>query len=84
MSRLSRWLLVLVLGGGLVSVSLADKLKIATEAFYEPFAYKAADGTLVGFDIDITYALCDVMGACLLYTSPSPRDRGCSRMPSSA
>ena len=63
MSRLSRWLLVLVLGGGLVSVSLADKLKIATEAFYEPFAYKAADGTLVGFDIDITYALCDVMGA---------------------
>ena len=22
--------------------------------------------------------------ACLLYTSPSPRDRGCSRMPSSA
>ena len=24
------------------------------------------------------------VGACLLYTSPSPRDRGCSRMPSSA
>ena len=23
-------------------------------------------------------------GVCLLYTSPSPRDRGCSRMPSSA
>ena len=23
-------------------------------------------------------------GDCLLYTSPSPRDRGCSRMPSSA
>ena len=23
-------------------------------------------------------------GACLLYTSPSPRDRGCARMPSSA
>ena len=22
--------------------------------------------------------------SCLLYTSPSPRDRGCSRMPSSA
>ncbi|HCF74902.1 MAG TPA: nickel transporter [Gammaproteobacteria bacterium] len=63
MSRLSRWLLVVVLGIGLVSVSVADKLKIATEAFYEPFAYKAADGTLVGFDIDITYALCDVMGA---------------------
>ena len=25
-----------------------------------------------------------VMWSCLLYTSPSPRDRGCSRMPSSA
>ena len=26
----------------------------------------------------------DVSRTCLLYTSPSPRDRGCSRMPSSA
>ena len=25
-----------------------------------------------------------VCNFCLLYTSPSPRDRGCSRMPSSA
>ena len=25
-----------------------------------------------------------VVMVCLLYTSPSPRDRGCSRMPSSA
>ena len=25
-----------------------------------------------------------VDSSCLLYTSPSPRDRGCSRMPSSA
>ena len=24
------------------------------------------------------------LGVCLLYTSPSPRDRGCCRMPSSA
>ena len=31
---------------------------------------------LVGYQTDIT--------TCLLYTSPSPRDRGCSRMPSSA
>ena len=28
--------------------------------------------------------LADVLGACLLYTSPSPRDRQKSRMPSSA
>ena len=26
----------------------------------------------------------NVYAGCLLYTSPSPRDRGCSRMPSSA
>ena len=28
--------------------------------------------------------LADLIGACLLYTSPSPRDRTRSRMPSSA
>ncbi len=26
----------------------------------------------------------EALTICLLYTSPSPRDRGCSRMPSSA
>ena len=63
MFKIVRLCLFAMLGLGLVSVSSADKLRIATEAFYEPFAYKAADGTLVGFDIDITYALCDAMGA---------------------
>ena len=29
-------------------------------------------------------AIGEVFGACLLYTSPSPRDRSLSRMPSSA
>ena len=52
-----------VLSLGMIAPSFGDTLKIATEAFYEPFAYKAADGSLVGFDIDITYALCDAMGA---------------------
>ncbi len=52
-----------VLSLGMITPSFGDTLKIATEAFYEPFAYKAADGSLVGFDIDITYALCDAMGA---------------------
>ena len=31
-----------------------------------------------------TPSLCGESGGCLLYTSPSPRDRGISRMPSSA
>ena len=32
----------------------------------------------------LTIQLGDVLDACLLYTSPSPRDRTRSRMPSSA
>ena len=35
-------------------------------------------------DLDTSYVDDVVMGCCLLYTSPSPRDRTRSRMPSSA
>ena len=41
------------------------------------------DGELVA-DRATTEAVCRVIRACLLYTSPSPRDRQKSRMPSSA
>ena len=41
----------------------------------------ATDDANVGFK-DADYAL--LVGACLLYTSPSPRDLSTSRMPSSA
>ena len=34
--------------------------------------------------VDAQKRLCDMMGDCLLYTSPSPRDATLSRMPSSA
>ena len=52
--------------------------------------------TIVPFTIEETYELadaiasgdfsqvCDKLGDCLLYTSPSPRDATLSRMPSSA
>ena len=33
---------------------------------------------------DQEYIFCNIPGSCLLYTSPSPRDRTRSRMPSSA
>ena len=33
---------------------------------------------------NLVLAVVDLLGACLLYTSPSPRDRTRSRMPSSA
>ena len=38
------------------------------------------DGTLSG----LVTGLADVLGTCLLYTSPSPRDSIASRLPSSA
>lgn len=40
----------------------AEKIFVGTEAAYEPFAFKTADGKLTGFDIDFTYALCEAMG----------------------
>ena len=36
------------------------------------------------FDIELADGLTSTVGACLLYTSPSPRDKRQSRMPSSA
>ena len=43
------------------------------------------DHTLTGFNSTILNGSCNTnSGTCLLYTSPSPRDRQKSRMPSSA
>ena len=39
-----------------------DKLRIGVEGAYPPFSWKEADGTLMGFDIDIAMALCEKMG----------------------
>ncbi len=36
-------------------------LKIGIEAAYPPFASKAPDGSIVGFDYDIGNALCEEM-----------------------
>ncbi|MEM0900851.1 MAG: ABC transporter substrate-binding protein [Pseudomonadota bacterium] len=45
-------------------------IKIGTEGAYPPFNQLEADGTLVGFDIDIANALCEEMGAeCEFVTS---------------
>ncbi|MDZ7823511.1 MAG: ABC transporter substrate-binding protein [Ahrensia sp.] len=46
-----------------VANSQSMKLKIGTEGAYPPFNNLEADGTLVGFDIDIAKALCEEMKA---------------------
>ena len=53
---------------GVVAFSLGtaaqagEKLRIGVEGAYPPFSWKEADGTLMGFDIDIAMALCEKMG----------------------
>ncbi|TCD11821.1 ABC transporter substrate-binding protein [Oricola cellulosilytica] len=49
--------------GGAQADNHAMKIKIGTEGAYPPFNNLEADGSLVGFDIDIAKALCDEMKA---------------------
>ena len=39
----------------------AETLRFATEAAFPPFNERAADGSIVGFDVDIGFALCEKM-----------------------
>ena len=44
------------------SLLAADKpLRLGIEAAYPPFAFKQADGSIAGFDVDIGVALCAEM-----------------------
>ena len=44
------------------SLFAADKpLRLGIEAAYPPFAFKQADGSIAGFDVDIGVALCAEM-----------------------
>ncbi len=49
--------------GSALADSHAMSIKIGTEGAYPPFNNLEADGSLVGFDIDIATALCEEMGA---------------------
>ena len=69
------------------------KLKICTElgdpyddiaAIYEARHFKSAASAFRQVNLWYGHYLNDIEGGCLLYTSPSPRDRTRSRMPSSA
>lgn len=56
-----------------VSAQAADlkELRIGTDATYEPFEYKAPDGKLVGFEIDLANAICaEMKRTCVFVESP--------------
>lgn len=47
------------------------ELRIGTDATYEPFEYKAPDGKLVGFEIELANALCaEMKRKCVFIESP--------------
>ena len=54
---------VLGLGNSTASAKDWETIRIGVEGAYPPFSSIAADGKLVGFDIDIAHALCAEMGA---------------------
>ena len=67
-------------------MSRIARLKVKGEpAVYHIMSRTALDGFVIG-DVEKDYflSLIKKMSSCLLYTSPSPRDRQRSRMPSSA
>lgn len=53
---------VLAVTVGIAPASADEQLRIGVEGAYPPFSWKEADGTLMGFDIDIAMALCEKMG----------------------
>lgn len=63
MKRLTTALLAGTVLAFLAGPASADKVKIGIEGAYPPFSAVSADGTVVGFDIDIANALCEEMGA---------------------
>ena len=58
--------------------------KTTIAAMIIKYLAQAQRGAILAIDADPSSNLNMVLGLCLLYTSPSPRDRTRSRMPSSA
>ena len=63
MKRLTTALLAATVLAFTAGPATADTVKVGIEAAYPPFSAVSADGTFVGFDIDIANALCEEMGA---------------------
>ena len=84
----------LILSGGLapcervLEVALAETLQASRTPVRRAIKILEGEGLLVahgtrGYQVR-QFSFRDVVNACLLYTSPSPRDATLSRMPSSA
>ena len=65
------------------SLKAGDVVEVATWRFGEEYA-RANGASDVDWEFDVTTSVSSLISTCLLYTSPSPRDRTRSRMPSSA
>ena len=57
------------------------KIKVPSKAYYGAQTQRAVENFQIGWPMEFSLILPYI---CLLYTSPSPRDRTRSRMPSSA
>ena len=81
------WSVLLAIGNVIFKIFpyfiIADvvKLFLSGEKEFEPYLAKAV---FIALSFIIAELLHSLSTACLLYTSPSPRDRTRSRMPSSA
>ena len=79
-----------ILGLTFLSLTLTNcslspqKIASQLEASVVLLSYRNQSGHGTGFFVDGKPGVCSVLTACLLYTSPSPRDSRRSRMPSSA
>ena len=66
-------------------MSQTETVSQYNDKFNEALQWMWGDGYLApGGPEEVAEMLCDLSINCLLYTSPSPRDRSVSRMPSSA
>ena len=64
--------------------SLHEELRVMTDWFTDVIARRACERSGIGAVVYRNPRSRLVIDPCLLYTSPSPRDRTRSRMPSSA
>ncbi len=51
----------MIMMSSMLSASAAEKMRIGTEGAYPPFTEIKKDGSVIGFDLDIAFALCEKM-----------------------